>query len=203
MATTTEPLESEMAATALGHRWGWLLALGIVQIIAGWIAIAIPVVASFAAVAIFGAVLLVTAIFQLIHAFRVRAWPRSAWYGLGGVFYAIAGLLVAINPISGALTLAVIIAILFIADGVLRVAFGTSVRPISGWGWLVAAGLCSIVVGVFLLIGWPATALWVTGLLLGVNLVFTGSMNVVLALVSRTNTSANPFYGSLRSRMSR
>ena len=203
MATTTEPLESEMAATALGHRWGWLLALGIVQIIAGWIAIAIPVVASFAAVAIFGAVLLVTATFQLIHAFRVRAWPRSAWYGLGGVFYAIAGLLVAINPISGALTLAVIIAILFIADGVLRVAFGTSVRPISGWGWLVAAGLCSIVVGVFLLIGWPATALWVTGLLLGVNLVFTGSMNVVLALASRTSTSANPFYGSLRSRMSR
>jgi len=203
MATTTEPLESEMAATALGHRWGWLLALGIVQIIAGWIAIAIPVVASFAAVAIFGAVLLVTAIFQLIHAFRVRAWPRSAWYGLGGVFYAIAGLLVAINPISGALTLAVIIAILFIADGVLRVAFGTSVRPISGWGWLVAAGLCSIVVGVFLLIGWPATALWVTGLLLGVNLVFTGSMNVVLALASRTSTSANPFYGSLRSLRSR
>jgi uncharacterized membrane protein HdeD (DUF308 family) len=203
MATTTEPLESEMAATALGHRWGWLLALGIVQIIAGWIAIAIPVVASFAAVAIFGAVLLVTAIFQLIHAFRVRAWPRSAWYGLGGVFYAIAGLLVAINPIGGALTLAAIIAILFIADGVLRVAFGTSVRPLAGWGWLVAAGLCSIVVGVFLLIGWPATALWVTGLLLGVNLVFTGSMNVVLALASKTSTSANPFYGSLRSRMSR
>jgi uncharacterized membrane protein HdeD (DUF308 family) len=203
MATTTEPLESEMAATALGHRWGWLLALGIVQIIAGWIAIAIPVVASFAAVAIFGAVLLVTAIFQLIHAFRVRAWPRSAWYGLGGVFYAIAGLLVAINPISGALTLAVIIAILFVADGVLRVAFGTSVRPTAGWGWLVAAGLCSIVVGVFLLIGWPATALWATGLLLGINLIFTGSMNVVLALASRTSTSANPFYGSLRSRMSR
>jgi len=203
MATATEPLESEMAATALGHRWGWLLALGIVQIIAGWIAIAIPVVASFAAVAIFGAVLLVTAIFQLIHAFRVRAWPRSAWYGLGGVFYAIAGLLVAINPISGALTLAVIIAILFVADGVLRVAFGTSVRPTAGWGWLVAAGLCSIVVGVFLLIGWPATALWATGLLLGINLIFTGSMNVVLALASRTSTSANPFYGSLRSRMSR
>src|ERR1700738_864286 len=134
MATTTAPLESEIAAAAPGHRWGWLLALGIVQIIAGWIAIAIPVVASFAAVAIFGAVLLVTAIFQLIHAFRVRSWPRSAWYGLGGVFFPIAGLLVAINPIGGALTLAVIIAILFIADGVLRVAFGRCVRPPCGCG---------------------------------------------------------------------
>jgi uncharacterized membrane protein HdeD (DUF308 family) len=203
MTTLVQPLESEMAATSLGHRWGWLLALGIVQVILGWIAIAVPVVASLAAVAIFSAVLIATAIFQLIHAFKVGSWPRSAWYGLGGVFYAIAGLLVAINPIGGALTLAVIIAILFIADGVMRVAFGTSVRPLAGWGWLVAAGLCSIVVGAFLLIGWPATALWVTGLLLGVNLVFTGSMNVVLALASRTSTSANPFYGSLRSRMSR
>ena len=203
MTTLVQPLESEMAATAPGHWWGWLLALGIVQIILGWIAIAVPVVASLAAVATFAVVLIATAIFQLIHAFKVGSWPRSVWYGLGGVFYAIAGLLVAINPIGGALTLAVIIAILFIADGVLRVAFGTSVRPLAGWGWLVAAGLCSIVVGAFLLIGWPATALWVTGLLLGVNLVFAGSMNVVLALASRTSTSANPFYGSLRSRMSR
>src|ERR1700676_4801888 len=203
MATIPESMESKMTATTtLGHRWGWLLALGIVQIIAGWIAIAIPVVASFAAVAIFGAVLLVTAIFQLIHAFSVRAWPRSAWYGLGGGVYAIAGLLVAINPISGALTLAVIIAILFIADGVLRVAFGTSVRPLAGWGWLIAGGLGSIVVGVILLIGWPATALWVTGLLLGINLVFTGTMHIALALASRTGGSASPFYGSLRSRMS-
>src|SRR5882757_10209628 len=99
MAATTEPLESEMAATALGHRWGWLLALGIVQIITGSLAIAIPVVASFAAVAIFGAVLIVTAIFQMIHAFRVRVWPSSAWYGLSSVLYAIAGVLVVIYPI--------------------------------------------------------------------------------------------------------
>src|SRR5258708_30806485 len=109
MATTTEPLESEMAATALGHRWGWLLALGIVQIIAGWIAIAIPVVASYAAVAIFGAVLLGTALFQLIHAFRVRAWPRYAWYVLRSAFYAIAGLLMPINPVTCSLALAFII----------------------------------------------------------------------------------------------
>jgi hypothetical protein len=103
-------------ATALVPRWGWLVVLGIVQIIAGWIAIAVPIV---------------------------------------------------------------------------------------GWGWLFAGGLGSIVVGVVLLIGWPATALWAIGLLLGINIIFTGAMHVVLALSSRTGTSANPLYGSLRSRMSR
>jgi len=178
---------SETMAPALGHRWGWLLALGIVQIITGSIAIAIPVVASFAAVALFGAVLIVTAIFQMIHAFKTRAWPRSALYGLGGVLYAIAGLLVVIFPIGGALALAVMIAILLIADGALRLGFGMTVRPIAGWGWIVAGGVGSIVVGVILLIGWPATALWVTGLLLGVNLIFTGAIYTALALASRAN----------------
>jgi uncharacterized membrane protein HdeD (DUF308 family) len=189
MTTITETVKPDTAATPLGHRWGWLLVLGIVQIVAGCLAIAVPVVASLAAVGIFGAVLLVTATLQLIHAFKVRAWPRSAWYGLGGVLYAIAGLLVVVYPLGGALTLAVLIAILFIADGALRMVFGMIVRPVVGWGWLVAAGLASIFVGVILLIGWPATALWATGLLLGVNLIFTGVMNATLALASRTNAS--------------
>jgi uncharacterized membrane protein HdeD (DUF308 family) len=190
MPTITETVKAGTAATSLGHRWGWLLALGIVQIVAGSIAIAVPVVASFAAVGIFAAVLLVTAIMQLIHAFQVRAWPRSAWYGLGGVLYAIAGLLVVVYPLGGALTLAVMIAILFMADGTLRVVFGMIVRPVVGWGWLVAAGFGSIIVGVILLIGWPGTALWATGLLLGVNLIFTGAMNASLALAFRTNAAA-------------
>jgi uncharacterized membrane protein HdeD (DUF308 family) len=181
MTTMSDTMDANAGTTTLTHRSGWLLVLGIVQIIAGTIAFAIPIVASFAAVAIFGAVLLVTAIFQLIHAFKVGAWPRSAWYGLSGVFYAIAGLLVVAFPLGGALTLAVLLAILFIADGALRVLFAMSVSAAVGRGWLVAAGCCNILVGVFLLIGWPYTALWITGLLLGVNLFITGVMNIAFA----------------------
>jgi uncharacterized membrane protein HdeD (DUF308 family) len=93
MTTMSDTMDANAGTTTLTHRWGWLLAFGIVQIIAGTIAFAIPIVASFAAVAIFGAVLLVTATFQLIHAFKIGAWRRSAWYGLSGALYAIAGLL--------------------------------------------------------------------------------------------------------------
>jgi uncharacterized membrane protein HdeD (DUF308 family) len=116
MATITQTMNVDGAAAPLGRHWGWLLALGLVEIIAGCVAIAVPVIASLAAVAIFRAVLLVTAILQLVHAFQVRAWPRSAWYGLGGLFYAVAGLLVVAYPLRGALTLAALIGILFIAD---------------------------------------------------------------------------------------
>jgi uncharacterized membrane protein HdeD (DUF308 family) len=82
-----------------------------------------------------------------------------------------------------------LIAILFIADGALRVVFATTVNAAAGRGWLIAAGCCNVIVGVFLLIGWPYTALWVTGLLLGVNLLITGAMNIAIALASKTGTS--------------
>jgi uncharacterized membrane protein HdeD (DUF308 family) len=191
MTTMSDTMDANAGTTTLTHRWGWLLVLGVVQIIAGSIAIAIPIVASFAAVAIFGAALLVTATFQLIHAFKIGAWPRSAGYGLSGVLYAIAGLLVITFPLGGALTLAVLIATLFIADGALRVVFAMSVSAAVDRGWLVAAGCCNILVGVFLLIGWPYTALWITGLLLGVNLLITGAMNIAFASKTRTSKVAS------------
>lgn len=182
-------MDANSGTKTLTHRWGWLLALSVVQIIAGSIAIAVPVVASFAAVAIFGAVLLVTAAFQLIHAFKIGAWPRSIWYGLSGVLYALAGVFVIAFPLGGALTLAMLIAILFIADGAVRVVFAMTVSAAVGRGWLIAAGCCGILVGIFLLIGWPYTALWVTGLLLGVNLFITGAMNIAIALASKAGTT--------------
>jgi uncharacterized membrane protein HdeD (DUF308 family) len=188
----TNAMSPEMPATSFGYRWGWLLALGIVQVIAGAFAIAVPVIASLAAVGVFGAILIVTAIMQIAHAFKVRAWPRSAWYGLGGLLYAIAGVLVVLYPFGGALTLAVLIAILLIAEGSARVVFGAGLRPVPGWGWLVAAGISSIVVGVILLLGWPSTALWGIGLLLGVNLIFTGAANITLALASRHHPPRAP-----------
>jgi Short repeat of unknown function (DUF308) len=112
MPTITQSVDADSTAAPLGRRWGWLLALGIVEIIAGCLAIAMPVVASLAAVAYFGAVLIVTAIFQIIHAFQVRERPRAVWYGLGGLLYGIAGVLVVAYPLGGALTLAVLIAVL-------------------------------------------------------------------------------------------
>ena len=191
MTTMSDTMDANAGTTTLTHRSGWLLVLGVVQIIAGGIAIAIPIVASFAAVAIFGAVLLVTATFQLIHAFKIGAWPRSAWYGLSGVLYAIAGLLVIAFPL-----------------GWRTDACGVARNPVHcGWraarairhersaavgrGWLIAAGCCNILVGVFLLIGWPYTALWITGLLLGVNLLITGAMNIAFASKAGTSKVAS------------
>lgn len=188
MVTTTKSAELANAPALPGLR-GWLISLGVVQIILGSVALCIPILASFAAVAVFGAVLLMNAFFQIMHAFKIRSWPRSAWYGLGGAFYAVAGAFVIIYPIGGALSLALTIAVLFIADGTLRISFAIANRSIAGSGWLITAGICSIAVGVLFLVGWPATALWATGLLLGLNLVLIGASHIALAFGAGNDTS--------------
>ena len=68
--------------------------------------------------------------------------------------------------------------------------FAMAARPPAGQGWLIAAGIGSIVVGASLLIGWPADALWIVGLLLGINLIFTGVMYAALALAARSGRLA-------------
>ena len=185
MTTIAESGEKTFALPSGRRGWGWWIVLGIAQIILGSIALFIPIIASFTAVAVFGAMLIIGAIFQIIHAFTVRSWPRSAWYGLGGLLYAIAGGSVVIYPLGGAVSLTLIIATLFAADGLVRIVFATANRSVTGWGWILTAGIASLSAGMVFLIGWPGTALLTSGLLLGLNLVFIGFTHVAAAIAAR------------------
>jgi uncharacterized membrane protein HdeD (DUF308 family) len=189
MATMTDSARAEtmLAGTrSLERRWGWLLLLGIVQVICGALALAIPVAASLAAAIVAGALLLVSGIFQLIHAFSIRPWRGAALPIIGGVLYVVAGALLLAFPVSGALTLTIVVAALLIGDGVLRIMLARTIRAMTGSGWMLAAGIASVLVGILLLIGWPLTGLFALGVLLGINLLLTGATNGALAAAFRT-----------------
>ncbi len=173
--------------STLQRRWGWLLVLGIVQILCGLLAFAIPVAASLAAALVFGAVLLVSGGFQAAHAFRTRPWKGAVLQGLGALLYIVAGAVVLLFPITGILTLTLVVAVLLIADGVVRCALAIRVRPLDGWGWYMAAGIASTFVGIMLLVGWPLTGLWAIGILLGANLLISGVAQCALAVAFRAS----------------
>jgi uncharacterized membrane protein HdeD (DUF308 family) len=185
------------SAEILRKRWGWLIALGIVQVIGGVAAMAVPAVASLVAVGMFGAILLVSAVFHVIHAFKVRGWKGFALHLLGGLLYGAAGVIVLLYPLNGAVSLMLVIGVLFIVDGSVRMLLATALKPRSGWGWFLAAGLMSIALGVMLLIMWPVGALWIIGMLFGINFLFSGLMVTMVALQARrgqpaTMSSAHP-----------
>jgi uncharacterized membrane protein HdeD (DUF308 family) len=168
------------------------LFLGIVQVVGGLFALAIPLAASLAAAIVFGVVLLVTGVAQLIHAFSVRGWKGRVRHALGGVLYTAAGLIVLAFPITGVLTLSIILGVLLVADGVVRYALAYRLRPREGWGWFVTAGIASLIVGSLLLLGWPLAGLWAIGILMGVNLLFSGLTNSSLAVALRSREARDP-----------
>jgi uncharacterized membrane protein HdeD (DUF308 family) len=188
--TDAPPARGSIAPT-LQKRWGWMLASGLAQLIGGLAAIAVPALASLVAVGFFSAILLMSAAFNIIHAFKVRKWTGFALHLLGGLLYAAAGVIVLLYPLGGVATLMLILGVLFIADGAVRSMLATALRPRDGWGWFLAAGLMSIGLGVLLLTMWPAGAAWVIGTLLGINLLFSGVMTTMFALQCRRRASAS------------
>jgi uncharacterized membrane protein HdeD (DUF308 family) len=173
----------------LQRLWGALLVLGIAQLLCGALALAVPVAASLAAVVIFGAVLVVSGIFQGVHAFTVRTWQGAALQALSGLLYTVAGLLALVFPLTGALTLTIVVAVLLVLDGITRCVLAYRLRPWDGWGWFLAAGIASMAVGILLLLGWPLTGLVALGVLLGVNLLFSGVTLCALAITFRARTA--------------
>ena len=190
--STNESAVSQTAPVvpAMQRRWGWLLLLGVVELVCGAFALMVPVAASLAAVIVLGAVLVVSAVFQCIHAFTLRRSRGVIPQALGAILYLVAGILVFLHPVTGVLALTIIVGALLIVDGFVRCTLALSLEPRDGWGWFLAAGIASTAVGVLLLLGWPLTGLWAIGLLLGINLLFSGLINSGLAIRFRSRRSS-------------
>ena len=169
----------------LSRNWGWLLALAILLVILGLLAIAAPVYATFAVQALLGWILIIGGIAQGIHALMVRGWGGFLFELLGALLYLAVGALLLVNPVEGALALTIVLAAFLIVEGVFKIVLAWRVRGHPRWGWLLASGILSLILGALIWAEWPSSALWVIGLLVGVHLLFTGWALLMLALAAR------------------
>jgi len=151
--------EKLMASRKLiAEKWGWFLALGIVLIIVGFAAIAFPFVSTLAAKIMLGWLFLIGGVVMVIHAFSAQAWQGFVWSLLIGILYVVAGGYLAFFPLTGLLTLAVLLVILFLAEGLFEVIMAFRVRPHDGWGFLLLSGIAALAVGVIIALDLPGSA---------------------------------------------
>ena len=169
----------------IAEKWGWFLALGIVLIIAGLAAIAFPLMGTIAAKILLGWLFLIGGVMMIIHAFQAPGWQGFLWELLIGILYAFAGAYLAFFPFTGLITLALVLSVLFIIEGIFEVIMAMRVRPHDGWGFLLLSGIAALAVGVLIALGLPDSAEWALGLLVGINLLFSGWSYVFLALAGR------------------
>jgi uncharacterized membrane protein HdeD (DUF308 family) len=175
----------------LSRAWWLFLLLGLVSIVVGFLAISSTVLATMASVLVFGVLLLVAGVTEVIHAIMVRNWRGFALHLLTAGLYLIVGLFMIEDPVRAATVLTLLIAAGFLVGGVLRIIFAL-VERFHSWGWVVLHGVVDLFLGGLILSGWPGSALWVIGLFLGIDLVFQGWSWVILGLTVRSFAAAPP-----------
>jgi uncharacterized membrane protein HdeD (DUF308 family) len=188
MAQTMQAvIEQRLAETRqlISEKWGWFLALGIVLIVVGMAAIVFPLISTIAAKIMLGWLFLVGGVFMVLHAFSSQGWQGFIWSLLIGVLYLVAGGYLAFFPLTGLLTLAILLAALFLAEGIAEIIMAFKVRPHEGWGFMLLSGIAALAVGVMIALGLPGSATWALGLLVGINLLFSGWSYIFLALAGR------------------
>src|SRR5712672_1677311 len=174
--------------TSLHEHWRLFLVEGIILVILGLAAIIIPPIATLAVELLFGWLFLFSGIAGAITTFMMREAP-GFWWSLVSAILAIAvGVVMLLWPLSGVLTLTVLLITFFIIEGVASIMFALDhKRELSGrWGWMLASGIIDLILAAIILAGLPGTAAWALGLLVGINMLFGGTALIAMALHARS-----------------
>ena len=181
--------EEELAVAmrrSLKEHWQMFLVQGILLIILGALAVAVPVVASVAVAAFVGWILFFAGIFRTISLIRSPHAPGYVSSLILAILTAILGLVIAIFPLQGAITLTMLLTAYFIVHGISSFFLAFSLKEHTGrWGLLLVGGVIDLVLAALVIAGWPNTGAFILGLYVGINLLFTGFALTFAALGAR------------------
>jgi uncharacterized membrane protein HdeD (DUF308 family) len=175
-------------ATSLHQHWVMFLIEGIVLIVLGLLAIVVPPIATLAVEILFGWLFLISGVMGLITTFWMRQAPGFWWALLSAVLGIGAGIVLLAYPLSGVLSLTLILIVFFAVEGVATIMYALEhKRELSGrWGFMLASGIVDLILAGIIFAGLPGTAAWAIGILVGINMIFGGSALIAMAMHART-----------------
>ncbi len=177
-------------AKSLHTHWRTALIEGIVLLVLGAAAMAIPALAGLAATIWLGWVFVIGGFVGLLSTLRARQAPGFGWSLLSALLALAAGGLLLWNPLRGLVTLTYVLIAFFVVDGVATIFLAIAHRrELTGkWEWLLVNGVIDLVLAAIILTGLPGTLVWAFGLLVGVDLLFGGAALIAIALEARNAT---------------
>lgn len=164
------------AQDAMRRHRRWYMVEGVVLIVLGVLAVLLPQVATLAATVLVGWLFLAGGAIRVAATISRRDTPGYRFSILTGALAALLGLVLLVQPFAGALTLTMVLVALFVFQGVMSIVIAMQFRRITArnWAFMIASGVVDLVLAGIILAGWPGTATWAIGLILGINLIFLG-----------------------------
>ncbi|WP_026606111.1 HdeD family acid-resistance protein [Methylocapsa acidiphila] len=161
------------AIERLKHRWGWMVAFGVLVSLFGVAALILDVTATIASVYTIAIFIIIAGTAEIATGIGAKSWGRFFLWILGGLLYIVAGAFALANPLIAAYFLTLMLGAGMIATGAVRIYLGSQLgKDIRGS--VVFAGVLTLIIGVLIVIGWPANTPFILGILLGVDLLFWG-----------------------------
>jgi uncharacterized membrane protein HdeD (DUF308 family) len=180
-STSVSPtLGSELAP--LRAKCGWIIALGVIYVIVGLIALGSVVTATAATVFLVGIMMVIAGVAEIINAFQIKTWGKFILWLLLGALYVFAGVVTFQNPLLAAVLLTLMLGAALLVSGIMRIVLAFSMKGGTPWGWVALSGVVTLLLGALILARWPVSSLYILGLFLGIDLVFAGAAWIAVGL---------------------
>ena len=165
---------------------------GILMLICGFLAIALPFVSGIGVAIVIGWVLLATGVWHLLFGFRSGSGIGGfLWQLLLAIVYGAAGLMLLFRPLAGLAWLTLVLATFLLIEAALEFVLYFNIRRRVNAGWVLFDAIITLLLGILIWARWPFSSVWAIGTLIGVSLIFSGISRLMLSsAVSREATSA-------------
>jgi len=181
------PLEA--FTNSLREHWKLFLVEGIVLLVLGLIAVALPALATLGFTIVLGWLFLFSGVIGFATTFMMRGAPGFWWALVSALIGIGAGLALLISPVSGAVSLTLILVAFFVVEGVATIMYAVEHRAqlSDRSGWMLFSGVVDLVLAVMIFAGFPNSTTWAIGLLVGINMIFGGGAMIGMALAAKNS----------------
>jgi len=171
---------------------GWSIALGVLMIILGIIAMLAPWEFGIVIALIIGWMAIFNGVAQIIYGIRTHSGGRTVLEIILGLIYVVAGEYLLMHPVPGLLVITLFLASFLIVYGILALVLAFHMRPLPGWGWVLFDAIITILLGVLIWAHWPSSSDWVVGTLFGISIFVSGVTRLMMSLAIRRPVAAVP-----------
>ena len=161
---------------------GWSIALSVLMIVAGIMAIIVPPASGIAVTILVGWLMIFSGGAHIAYSWQARKGGGLFWGILVGILYGFTGGYILAHPVAGLTSLTLVLAVYLLLESILEAILSFQLRPLSGSGWLLFDGIVTFILAIMVWGSWPASSLWVIGTLVGVSMICSGVSRLMVSL---------------------